>query len=172
MESGLGGAYESPTCRLGRSVRLRPVRELVLCPQAKALYLLAKAAHVVAVVTWISGMFAVTHQLSRRAREGKQADAEGLLIIDGSWTVTAMAIVWTLGFWMATHARWWIHPWFITKFVLVFGLSGLHGALAGSLRRLSERPVLPSPWWHRHASTGLLGLLAAVVFLVIVKPSW
>ncbi len=134
------------------------------------MYLLVKACHLVAVITWVSGMLSVTQQLSRRAREGDAVDAQGLLAVEATWTVSAMAIVWTLGFWMATQVRWWIHPWFVAKFFVVLLLSGMHGKLAGTLRRLVENPDLPSAGWHRYAPGLLLAMVLTVVVLVIVKP--
>lgn len=114
-------------------------------------------------------MFSMAHRLAEPSDD--DTDIARLRQLDGSWTVTAMSLAWALGFWMATQARWWIHPWFIAKFFVVLALSGWHGSLAAALRRRQEQPQLPSPAWHRRATALLLTCLVLIAIMVIVKPS-
>lgn len=85
----------------------------------------------------------MAHRLAEPSDD--DTDIARLRQLDGSWTVTAMSLAWALGFWMATQARWWIHPWFIAKFFVVLALSGWHGSLAPPCAAVKSSPNSPHP---------------------------
>ncbi|MEQ5777735.1 CopD family protein [Thalassospira sp. NFXS8] len=129
------------------------------------LYLVIKSAHLLAVMTWISGMVAVALFLIRPSPAAISAFRQW----DQYVTAPAMLVAWVLGLTLAYMGGWFGDAWLWAKLVLVVVLSGMHGALAGRLRRVSATRALP-----RHESYRWLGLmfcaLAGVIFLVMAKP--
>lgn len=123
----------------------------------------------VAIVVWMAGMFSMAHRLA--AETDDNSDIPRLRALDERWTVGAMAVAWVLGFWMASQARWWVHAWFVAKFLLVLAMSGLHGSMASALRRRLDRPDSAPPRWHSHAPGVLFVALALIAILVVVKPA-
>ncbi len=131
------------------------------------MYLWVKAVHVVAILIWMAGMLAMAHRLAD-SEDGD--DFEPLLQLDRSWTIWAMALSYGLGLWMASQARWWMHPWFLAKFGLAVTMGGLHGSLVAGLKRRQKGQ--PGRSWHRRAPALVVALVTAIVVLVIVKPAW
>ena len=140
-------------------------------------YLWLKALHVAAVLTWVGGMTvaaltAVAHAAARR--QGRTSDLSGTLALVRRWdrrvTSPAMILVWALGLTLAFQGDWFGAPWLMAKLALVLLLSGVHGVLSGSLRRLAwdEDPPLPS--LLPRMPLGVLAAAFAIVFLVVVKP--
>ena len=58
----------------------------------------------------------------------------------------------------------------IAKLVLVLALSGLHGALGGTLRRRATEPARAVPAPLRHAAPLVVTGLLAIAILAVVKP--
>lgn len=131
-----------------------------------------KAAHIFAMVLWMGGTLFAGLYVARAARDGgcDEGSAVALRRWDRMVTTPSMLAVWLFGLAMAQSAGWWSFGWLQAKLVLVFVLSGVHGVLAGRLRRLSgasgdahaERANLIAP--------ATLCLLAAVILLATVKP--
>lgn len=131
------------------------------------MYLWIKAAHVVAVLIWMAGMFALAHRL---ADSDDGAPLEPFLQLDRNWTIWAMALAYGVGLWMASQARWWMHPWFLAKFGLAVAMGGLHGSLVAAVKRRQKGETARS--WHRRAPLLVVALATAIVVLVVVKPAW
>ncbi len=85
-------------------------------------------------------------------------------------TGIALVVVWACGLWLAWRAGWFASGWLRTKLVLVFALSGVHGAISTTLRRAAaEPPRVPARAW-RIVPALVLGALVAVVWLALTKP--
>ncbi|MDR3398789.1 MAG: CopD family protein [Pandoraea sp.] len=130
------------------------------------LYLWIKAVHLIAVITLIAGM--VTMALGGRPaqpewrRVARRADY---------WLASpALIVVWLTGPTLAIMANWWSAPWLMAKLVLVLIISGLHGRLSATLRRLERDGVATSPALFQRALPVTLLSMAGIVALVIVKP--
>lgn len=137
------------------------------------LYLWLKALHLAAVVTWIGGMIMLGLVLTHAAA-GRSAELQRLLAALHGWdrrvTGPAMGLAWILGIWMVVDAAWLGAGWLWVKLVIVALLSGLHGLLAGNLRRLAgDADWTPSPALRLALPVTLAGL-AGIAAMVIVKP--
>ena len=132
-----------------------------------------KAAHIFAMVLWMSGMVVVGLALAHAATV-VQRDNRALTALrrwDRLVTSPSMLVVWLLGLIMAQSAGWWTSGWLQIKLALVFVLSGVHGVLAGRLRRLVDAPKGALPQRISLFVPAMLCLLAAVILLAVVKPS-
>ena len=130
------------------------------------LYLWIKAVHLIAVITFIAGM--VTMALG-----GRLAQPEWRRIArraDYRLASPALIVVWVTGPTLAFMAHWWSAPWLMAKLVLVVVVSGLHGRMSATLRRLERDGATTSPALFRRALPVTLLSMAAVVALVVVKP--
>ncbi|EON15396.1 CopD family protein [Pandoraea sp. SD6-2] len=130
------------------------------------LYLWIKAVHLIAVITLIAGMVTMAlggrlvqpewRRLARRADYGLASPA--------------LIVVWLTGPTLAIMANWWSAPWLMAKLVLVLVISGLHGRLSATLRRLERDGATTPPALFQRALPVTLVSMAVIVALVIVKP--
>ncbi len=130
------------------------------------LYLWIKAAHLIAVITFIAGM--VTMSLG-----GRLAQPEWRRIArraDYGLASPALIVVWVTGPTLAVMASAWHAPWLMAKLVVVIVISALHGRLSGTLRRLERDGSTTPPAWLGRALPVTLLSMAIIVALVIVKP--
>ena len=139
-------------------------------------YLWLKALHIVAVVTWVGGMLAVT--VAAAAVSGARAQHEiasraAFLAHVSQWdrrvTTPAMLLVWMLGLALALTGDWFPQTWLVAKLAMVLLLSALHGFLSGNLRRLSLSGQ-PGASASRNAAAAIVGAVLIIVVLVVVKP--
>jgi putative membrane protein len=139
-------------------------------------WLVLKALHVAAVVTWAAGLLMLALLLGilatapavRLPQERRVALA--LLAWDRRATAPAMLMAWALGLAMASHAGWFGAPWLQAKLVLALLLSGGHGLLAGTLRRLTAENGRAPSHHLRHVPLGIVVATALVAVLVVIKP--
>ncbi|AVF38616.1 hypothetical protein AL486_01945 [Pandoraea apista] len=130
------------------------------------LYLWIKAVHLIAVITLIAGM--VTMALGGRLT---QPEWRGIARqADYRLASPALIVVWLTGPTLAIMANWWSAPWLMVKLVLVLVISGLHGRLSATLRRLERDGGTASPALFQRALPVTLLSMAGIVALVIVKP--
>lgn len=95
------------------------------------LYEVTKAAHLVSLFVWIGGMVAVAFAL----RFPAQVHMVPLKAYDRAVTTPAMILALSFGILLGIQGGWLSSIWLGVKILLVLGLSGLHGALVGRLRR-------------------------------------
>jgi protoporphyrinogen IX oxidase len=132
-------------------------------------YLVVKAAHLLAMVIWLSGMIVVPLLLSRRSRQPvPTAEAEALRRAFARVCTPSMIAVWILGLTLAQMSGWFSEGWVMAKIGLVLVLSGLHGALVGQLRRVAAGD--PVPAFAANAHWAVLGLLTAIILLAVLRP--
>jgi uncharacterized membrane protein len=126
------------------------------------LYEITKAAHIIAVVVLIAGMVAATLFLMR-----PNMDMANLIKrYDRLVTTPAMLFVWVMGILLAVQGGWFSDAWLWVKIVFVVGLSGLHGAISGRLRRYDGSSVTTqnsSGWIFLSAGFALLILIVLLV---------
>ncbi|NTX29293.1 CopD family protein [Burkholderia pyrrocinia] len=131
------------------------------------IYLLLKAAHVVAVVTFVGGLL----MLSVGVRIANLAVHRAVRRWDRSVTAPALALVWITGIAIALSGHWFGAAWLSVKLVVVTALSALHGMLAGTLRRMERDDLVVVPaQWLGHAAGAVAVATGIVVGLVVIKP--
>jgi putative membrane protein len=134
-----------------------------------------KAAHLIFVIFWMAGLFAlprylVYHQenLADTADAARWVEREGKLrkII----LTPAMVVVLVLGVALATMSGAWSQGWLHAKLLFVLLLTGYHGWAVGYARKLAAgRPTLSNKTLRLLNEVPAL-LIALIVVLVIVKP--
>lgn len=143
-------------------------------------YDLLRGLHIIAVIAWMAGLLYLPRLYAyhtETAPPGSAFDAHFqvweaklLKII----MIPAMVATWILGvtlIWyhmgpMGEGARFLTQPWVIVKLVVVFVLSGWHGFLGGSGRKIAagERPKSAKFW---RATNEIPFLLAIVAVLAV-----
>lgn len=122
------------------------------------IYALTKAAHLVALFVWIGGVVAAALSL----RYPALPFLEQIKSYDRAVTSPAMVAAWLFGILLAIQGGWFAQSWLGIKILLVLILSGLHGVLAGKLRRATSGSTDPEASGRLIMPLGLL--LVAVIF--------
>ncbi len=140
-----------------------------------AAYPWIKAAHVMAIIAWMAGLLYLPRLFiyhcdapagSAQSETFKVMERRLLNVI----MTPAMAFAWGLGLWLAYAGGHLTSGWFLTKFALVFVLSGLHGRFSAGVRAFAEdRNDKPQRYWRIMNEVPAI-LMAAIVILAVVKP--
>ena len=134
------------------------------------IYLLLKASHIVALTIWIGGMLAQVLLLrTMPPGPGLRHVLDAAVRWDRRLVAPAMLLAWACGLALASIGHWFPSPWLSVKLALVVALSALHGAVSGSVRRMAGGAPASSAL-SRHAETGILAGVTAIVLLVVLKP--
>lgn len=137
------------------------------------IYLLVKAAHLVAMVVWMAGMLAVPITFAGFGPTGPPADTRARLRwVFNLLCTPALLVVWGAGLTVATQGGWFADTWLQAKLALVLILSGLHGAMSGQLRRVEQADGGrgPVPALVRNLHWAVLTCVTAIVLLAVLKP--
>ena len=129
------------------------------------IYALTKAAHLVSLFVWIGGMVAVALSL----RHPVVSFLKQLKTYDRIITSPAMVAAWVFGILLAVQGGWFAQSWLAIKIALALILSGLHGVLAGKLRRSTSGATDPVAIGHFLLPLGLV-LVTLIVLVVVFKP--
>ncbi|MEM1436651.1 MAG: CopD family protein [Pseudomonadota bacterium] len=127
-------------------------------------YALLKAAHLISLFAWIGGMTAVAIVL----RYPDRTLLNQIKAYDRAVTSSAMVAAWVFGISLAVMGGWFSQSWLAIKVLFVLVLSGLHGVLAGKLRRYTSDVVSPEPGSKLFLPFGLM-LVTIIVLLVTLK---
>jgi protoporphyrinogen IX oxidase len=139
------------------------------------LYLWLKAAHVVAVIAWMAGMFHLPRLFAYHcaAAPGSRQSETFKIMEHRLLTVVvnpAMVVVWAIGLWLAHDGGWLDSHWLQAKFAFVVMLSGVHGLLVRQVRAFAADANRHGPEFYRIINAVSAVLMAGIVVLVIVKP--
>ena len=139
------------------------------------LYEWFKAAHIIAVISWMAGMLYLPRLFvyhagaavgSEQSETFKVMERRLLAVIINP----AMVATWVLGLWLAWDAGWFASAWLNVKIVLVLVLSAVHGLFARWVREFGEdRNTRPERFYRMVNEVPTL-LMIAIVILVVVKP--
>jgi putative membrane protein len=138
-------------------------------------YAWAKAIHVMAVISWMAGMFYLPRLFVYHAQAGAGSpQSETFKIMERRLLRAiinpAMMVTWVFGLWLAWRGFAFSGGWLHAKIALVFVMSGLHGYLTKAQRLFEEdRNERPSRHW-RIVNEVPTVLMVLIVILVIVKP--
>jgi protoporphyrinogen IX oxidase len=134
-----------------------------------------KAFHIVAVISWMAGMFYLPRLFVYHvgaAPNSVQSDTFKLmerrllrLIINPT-----MILVWVSGLWMAYSQGFFHAPWLHAKLALVLAMSALHGYFAGIVKSFAADRNVHSARFYRILNEVPPLIMAIIVVLVVVKP--
>lgn len=131
-----------------------------------------KAVHLISVVILVGGM--LLNGFLFRNVAPTSADAQRIygaaLAFNRYFVGMALAVVWIAGLTLVWVLGAHKDGWFITKFIIVFILSGIHGAQTGRLAKLARSPNEPVSAFIIHSGPITLVLVAIAICLVAIKP--
>ena len=139
------------------------------------LYLWIKALHIIAVISWMAGLFYMPRLFiyhtdaepgSVQSETFKVMERRLLKIIMNP----AMAVTWIVGFYLALAGHWYSAGWFQVKFALVVALSALHGFFSALVREFGLDKNNRSLKFYRIINEIPAVLMVGIVIMVIVKP--
>jgi putative membrane protein len=138
-------------------------------------YLWLKAGHLIFVIFWMAGLFMLPRYFVYHQESAPGSPEEALWVererkLLKIILVPSIGLVWLLGLALAFTIGAWDQGWFHAKLLLVLGLSGYHGWLAGYARKLArgERPLEGKALRLLNEGPGVAAAL--IVVLVVVKP--
>jgi putative membrane protein len=140
-----------------------------------AAYPWIKAIHVIAVISWMAGMLYLPRLFVYHVgAERGSVQSETFKVMERRLLRAiinpAMTVTWAAGLWLAWHGFAFQGGWLHAKIAAVLLLSGVHGYLAGAVRRFAEdRNEKPARHWRIVNEIPTL-LMIAIVVLVVVKP--
>ncbi|WP_062115203.1 protoporphyrinogen oxidase HemJ [Aureimonas sp. AU40] len=134
-----------------------------------------KALHVLAVISWMVGMFYLPRLFVYHTEAGVGSpQAETFKVMERRLMQAivnpAMVVTWVSGLWLAIEVYRFQGGWLHAKFALVILMSGLHGYFSASRKRLARDEMTKSSRHWRMMNEVPTILLVAIVILVIVKP--
>ena len=135
----------------------------------------AKDVHVIAVISWMSGMlylprlFVYHAETERGSEQSETFKVMERRLLRGIIN-PAMVISWAFGLWLAWKGFGFHGGWLHAKIGAVVLLSAVHGYLVGAVRKFAEdRNEKPARHWRIVNEIPTL-LMIVIVVLVIVKP--
>ena len=141
----------------------------------ESFYPWAKAIHILAVISWMAGMLYLPRLLVYHADAEKgSVQSETFKVMERRLLRgiinPAMIVTWVFGLWLAWKVFGFHGGWLHAKVGLVLLLSGVHGYLAGAVRKFAEdRNEKPARHWRIVNEIPTL-LMIGIVILVVVKP--
>lgn len=139
------------------------------------LYLWIKAAHVIAVISWMAGMLYLPRLfVYHTGAERGSVQSETFKVMERRLyrliINPAMIATWVFGLWLAWKGFGFSGGWLHAKIAVVLALSAMHGYLGGAVRRFAEdRNERPARHW-RIVNEVPTVLMVVIVILVVVKP--
>jgi len=139
------------------------------------LYDWIKALHIIAVISWMAGMFYLPRLFvyhcdaepgSKQSETFKVMEQKLLRLIINP----AMIATWVFGLWLAWKGFGFMGGWLHAKIALVLLLSGAHGYFSASVRRFAnDKNTKPAKHWRMVNEIPTV-LMMLIVILVVVKP--
>lgn len=139
------------------------------------LYLWLKALHLISLIAWMVGMlylprlFVYHSEVPAGSPQSETFKVMERRLLKAILT-PAMIATWIFGLWLAWEGGWFRSGWLHAKIALVLGLSGLHGFLAGTVRRFAEDRNTRSSRFYRILNEVPTVALILIVLLVVLKP--
>jgi putative membrane protein len=138
-------------------------------------YLWVKAAHIIAVISWMAGMLYLPRLFIYHCDAPKgSAQSETFKVMEQRLLTViinpAMVLTWVLGLWLAWQAGFFTSGWLHAKLALVIAMSGVHGFFSASVRRFGQDANTTSQRAWRMWNEVPTVLMIAIVLLVVLKP--
>lgn len=139
------------------------------------LYEWIKVLHVVAVISWMVGLFYLPRLFVYHADAGQDGEPASTFVIMEQRLLKvimgpAMMVSWAAGLWLAWSAFGFSGWWLWLKIAGVVGLTGFHVFLSRSAKRFAvgENRLTARQW--RMANEIPTVLMVLVIIMVIIKP--
>jgi putative membrane protein len=138
-------------------------------------YLWIKVLHILAVISWMAGMLYLPRLFVYHAeapRDSPQARTFAIMErrLMRAIMLPALLVTWATGLTLAVHAGFLHEGWFHAKFVLVTGLSALHGYFAKVRKDLAEETNRHGSRFFRVVNEVPAILMTGIVILIVLKP--
>ena len=138
-------------------------------------YYWLKAGHIIFVIFWMAGLFMLPRQMVYMHASAAGSDEEALWA-ERTRTLArviltpSIIVVWVLGLALAVTIGGFSQGWFHAKLLLVLILSGYHGWMMATAKKMArgERPLSEKQLRLFNEVPALVAIV--VVILVIVKP--
>ena len=145
------------------------------------LFNLVRGLHIIAVMAWIAGLLMLPRFYAYQAGSQPGGELESKMIsasrsLRAIIVTPSMIAAWGLGIWLFTLHGWYedgfahVPHWFWLKLLLVVGLSGYHGYLAGQGRKLAKGERMHTEKFWRMMSEVPFLIAIVVVLLATVEP--
>ncbi|MXO70520.1 CopD family protein [Alteraurantiacibacter buctensis] len=139
------------------------------------IYLWLKAGHIIFVIFWMAGLFALPRYFVYH-QEAAAGSAEETVWLDRERKLLkiiltpSIVVVWVLGLALAQTLNVWGAGWLHVKLLLVLGLSGYHGYLAAYHKKLvrGERTLTGKQLRLLNEVPGVAA--AIIVIMVVLRP--
>ncbi len=138
-------------------------------------YLLIKAFHVIAVLSWMAGLLYLPRLFVYHAEVKAGSEASELFkimerrLLNAIMTPAAI-VVWVLGITLAALSGAYEETWFQIKGVLVVAMTALHFYMIHHKNQFAMDQNIHSSKFFRILNEGPTVLMIAIVLLVILKP--
>jgi putative membrane protein len=139
------------------------------------LYLWAKTLHILAVIAWMAALLYLPRLMVYHAGvPAGSPTSETFKVMERRLlkgiATPSMIATWFFGVWVALEAGFFSSGWLHAKLALVLVLSGMHGYLAGAVRKFAaDRNTVSARTW-RFLNEVPAVLLIFIVGLVVFKP--
>lgn len=139
------------------------------------LYLWLKALHLIALIAWMAGTLYLPRLFVYHAGvPAHSPQSETFKVMERRLLRAimnpAMIATWLLGVALVYEGAWWSAGWLHAKLACVLILSGLHGYMAGCVRRFATDRNTRSTKFYRVLNEAPTLALIAIVLLVVLKP--
>ncbi len=137
-----------------------------------------KALHIISMVAWMAAMLYLPRLFVYHAGvvvDGPESTLFKVMErrLAKAIMTPAMIATWVFGLTLAVTPSiidWSGDYWFHAKFVLIFGLTGLHGFYTGCMRAFAEGRNQHSARFYRFFNEVPTVIMIMVVVLVVVRP--
>jgi putative membrane protein len=138
-------------------------------------YLLIKAIHLIAVISWMAGMLYLPRIYVYHCQVAVGSEAsEKFKVMENKLLRfiinPAMIVTWIFGFMLASIADVWSDGWFHAKLTLLIGMQVSHAMLARYRRKFANDENIHSEKFYRYLNEAPTLLMIGIVLLVVTKP--
>ncbi len=134
-----------------------------------------KALHVMAVISWMAGLFYLPRLFVYHAEAQPGSDAVEMFKLMEEKLLRiimrpAMAVTWLTGLYLVWAFEAWQAPWFWVKGVLILAMSAFHEKCAKWQKQFAADENTRNGKFYRLANEVPTLLMIGIVIMVIVKP--
>jgi len=139
------------------------------------MYLSLKALHIVAVISWMAGLLYLPRLFVYHCNATPGSEqSETFKVMERRLykfiMMPAMIVAWVVGIVLMFEGQWFASGWFVAKFILVIGLTIVHGLFGHWTSEFSyDRNRHPQKFF-RIVNEIPTVLMIAIVILATVKP--